>query len=644
MTKTRRLLSGLTALGVVAGMAVAGSAGAYERPGVTTRVDLGPNGEQATVPVTDVACQLGYCGIAEAISGNGRYVVFSSYASNIVPGDRNNGPDVFVRDLHTGVTTMASVSSSGQQQAWAATSTATISNVAISRDGRYAAFDSNATTLVSGDTNLAPDVFVHDMKTGTTTRVDVSSSGAQAGAGSSNDLSMSADGRYVAFASASSNLVSGDSNDAMDVFVRDLRRKTTTRASVSTPGAQGDDASGSSLSLSPTGRWLAFGSDATNLVTSAVNNNQRDVFLRDLTKHTTELISMRPDGSDVPLLGGNSEVSRASGSSISADGRYVVFGSNSMFLIPNDTNHQNSDWFVRDRVTGRTVRVSVAGDGTDRAIASTANASITPDGRFVVFRTAENLVPSDQGVCSTSLGDEGDNDVYVHDMRTGAVDLISQSSGGAHASASTTASSAGCQDSSGASISDDGRLVVFSSTASNLVPLDTNRIEDVFLRDRGRQLGVDGWAASAPSALPPPQAGTCVQDVCLPPPPGRLAGARVAIRPVLRDLYVDIAVPSLSAALYGVDLTAHGIRYEVRMQRGDSKVFRRTGGGEWSFVASVTGGYGTIGNDAVAAVPLGVLGVARGEEIRDVTAFSALGSATTGVLRMLDQFRLRGSG
>jgi len=643
MTKTRRLLSGLTALGVVAGTVVAGSAGAYERPGTTSRIDVGPNGEQASVPATTVPCHIGYCGVASAISGNGRYVVFTSFASNIVPGDRDNGPDVFVRDLRTGVTTIASVSSSGQQQRWADLKTAMIVEVAISRDGRYVAFDSNSTTLVPGDTNVAPDVFLHDMKTATTTRVDVSSSGQQASAGSAVGLSMSADGRYVAFASASPDLVGGDSNGVTDVFVRDVSNQTTIRASVATSGAEGDDASGTSLSLSPTGRWLAFASDATNLVVGDTNS-QRDVFVRDLPRHTTERISMRPDGSEVPALGGNSELSRGFGSSMSADGRYVVFNSNSMFLIPNDSNHQSSDWFVRDRVAGRTMRVSVASDGTDRAIPSTANAAITPDGRFVVFRTAENLVPADNGVCPDSLGGETDNDVYVHDMRTGATDLISQSSGGAHGSVSALDTPDGCQDSGGASISDDGRLVVFTSTASNLVPSDTNRIEDVFLRDRGRQLGVDGWVASEPSALPPPPSATCVQDVCLPPPPGRLAGARAVIRPALRDLYVDVAVPSLTADLYGVDLTAHGVQYEVRMQRGEFKVFRRTADSVWFFVASVTGGYGTIGNDVVAAVPLNVLGVARGEEIRDVTAFSGLGSVTTGVLRVLDELRLRGSG
>lgn len=643
MRSVRRVVSGTAALAVVAGTVVAGGAGAYERPGLTSRIDVGPHGEQAVTPVTNPNCQVSFCQSSEAISGDGHYVAFSSYASNLVPGDRDLGPDVFVRDLRRGTTTMVSVSTSGQQQLWHAPTSATIDGVAISADGRYVAFDSAATTLVSGDTNLAPDVFVHDMKTGATTRVDVSSSGAQAAQGSLVGLSMSADGRYVAFASASPDLVSGDSNDAPDVFVRDLAKGTTSRASVSTAGAQGDDGSGWGFSLSPTGRWVVFASDATDLVAGDANM-QRDVFVRDLTKHTTEVISVQPDGSMVPPLGGNSTVAYGPGSSISADGRYVVFGSNSMLLIPNDTNRQASDWFVRDRKTGRTERISVADDGTDRSIASTANASITPDGRFVAFRTAENLVPSDQGFCTTGVGGgETDNDIYVHDMRTGAVDLISRSSSGTHAAATAADTSAGCQNSAGGSISADGRTVVFDSTASNLVTGDTNHADDIFVRQRGDDHGVGGLVGSVPSTSPSAAEPTCVAGVCL-PPAARLIGARVAIRPSLRDLFVDVEAASLSMgsdALYGLDFTAGGARYELRMQRGRFEVFRRAAGG-WSFVTTVRGGYGTTGEAVVAAIPLAALDLTRGDAVTAVTAFAAAGTTGTGAAHVMAELRVQG--
>jgi Tol biopolymer transport system component len=654
MIGTRRAVCGLTALGLVTGTFVAGSAGAYSRPGLTARVDVGPNGEQAKTPATNLNCQPVNCQTPAAISGNGRYVVFVSYANNLVAGDRDNGPDVFVRDLHTGVTTIASVSSTGQPQVWVNLLNAVIDSIAISADGRYVAFGSAATTLVPGDTNLAMDVFVRDLKTKTTTRVDVSPSGGQTAQGTVHGLSMSADGRYVAFASASPDLVGGDTNGVADVFVRDRKTGTTQRATVSTSGAQGDDASTSGFSLSPTGRWLVFGSDATNLV-AGDTNLQRDVFLRDLTKHVTEPISLRPNGSEAPVLAGNSDASYGPGSAISADGRYVVFSSNSMLLIPNDSNRQNSDWFVRDRIAGRTMRVSVASDGTDRQISSTANASITPDGRYVAFRTAENLAPDDQGLCPTGIGgSETDNDVYVHDMRTGAADLISRSSGGAHAYASPTDAPSGCQNSSGASISDDGRTVVFDSTATNLVKGDTNKEDDVYVRDRGTALGVGGLIGSAPSSAPPSQPPTCVEseclpvcanDVCVPPGDAALIGARVAVRPALRDLFVDVEAASLASgpdALYGLDFAAGKARFELRMQRDAFALFRRTADSRWTYVASVTGGYGTTGADAVAAIPMADLGLSRGDVVSDVSAFSAVGTVATGVVRLRAELRLNG--
>lgn len=649
MTRARGVVSATAALAVVAGALVANSAGAYARPGTTTRVDVGPHGEQATIPPVNVSCQPQFCATPAVISGNGRYVAFVSNASNLVAHDNDTGPDVFVRDLRSGVTTMASVSSSGRQQLWVDPLTASIAGLAISADGRYVAFGSDATTLVAGDTNLAMDAFVHDMKTGVTTRVDVSSSNGQASQGIVTGLSMSADGRYVAFASASPDLVSGDTNGVADVFVRDQRSGTTVRASVSTSGAQGDDASGSGFSLSPTGRWLVFGSDATNLVSGDVNV-QRDVFLRDLAKHATSLISVRPDGSAVPLLGGNSDVPYGPGSAISADGRYIVFGSNSALLIPNDTNGNNSDWFVRDRATGRTQRVSVASDGADRDIASTASASITPNGRYVVFRTAENLVSDDQGSCPTTPGSsESDNDIYVHDMRTGAVDLISRSSHGAAAFASATDTPNGCQNSADPSISDDGRIVAFDSNATNLVPGDTNKTYDVFVRDRGADLAVDGWAATAPSPAPPPTTPVCVGAICL-PPAAVLAGARVTVRPALRDVFVDIATTAGAVdgnTLYGLDFAVGGDRYQLRMQgppglagAAQFDVFRLAGA-RWIDVASVRGGYGTVGTDVVAAIPLTTLGLRRGDvALHDVTAFAGIGAVVTGAVRVVSALQL----
>jgi hypothetical protein len=162
-----------------------------------------------------------------AISADGRYVAFMSWASNLVPGDTNGSADVFVHDLQTGATTRLSVDSDGNQgngDSW---------NPAISADGRYVAFQSWASNLVPGDTNGSADVFVHDLQTGATTRLSVDSSGNE-GNDESYDPAVSADGRYVAFESLASNLVPGDTNDEWDIFVHD-RGPTPTPSQTPTP-------------------------------------------------------------------------------------------------------------------------------------------------------------------------------------------------------------------------------------------------------------------------------------------------------------------------------------------------------------------------------------------------------------------------
>jgi len=163
----------------------------------------------------------------------------------------------------------------------------------ISADGRYVAFESAASNLVSGDTNSFTDVFVRDRQSGTTKRVSVSSLGAQ-GNNDSNGASISADGRYVAFSSRASNLIGGDTNVTSDVFVRDRQSGTTERVSIGSGGAQANDASGPA-SISADGRFVAFVSDATNLV-SGDTNGVTDIFVRDRVSGTTERVSIDSGG------------------------------------------------------------------------------------------------------------------------------------------------------------------------------------------------------------------------------------------------------------------------------------------------------------------------------------------------------------
>lgn len=227
----------------------------------TVRVSLSSHGEQGDLR-----------SFSPAISANGRYVVFASFASNLVPGDLNGVDDIFMRDMTTGETTHISVSSAGVGGDGGS------SSAAISSDGRYVAFSSIASNLVSGDTNGKNDIFVRDTVTGHTSRVSVSSTGTQ-GNGESHWPTISADGRYVGFTSGSSNLIPGDTNGNDDVFVHDMATGRTTRVSESVTGAEGHGAAGLP-SLSADGRFVAFNSTAPNLV-SGDTNGQQDIFVRD---------------------------------------------------------------------------------------------------------------------------------------------------------------------------------------------------------------------------------------------------------------------------------------------------------------------------------------------------------------------------
>ena len=308
------------------------------------------------------------------------------------------------------------------------------------------AFSPNAPNLVSGDTNLTYDIFVHDHQTGYNTRVSVASDGTQG----NEDFwspSISSDGRYVAFRSYSTNLVSGDLNLYSDVFVHDQQNHQTTRVSVASDGTQGNDYSGIS-SISSDGRFVAFSSRASNLVSGDTNNNE-DVFIHDLQTGETTRISVASDGTQ----GNYSSV----GPSISADGRYVAFESASSNLVNGDTNYW-PDIFVHDRLTGETTRVSVDFDGSQIDLGS-YYPSISSDGRYVAF---------------TSFNNYGyDSDVFVHDLQTGETTCVSLDLDGNVSQGSYVPS-----------ISSDGRYVAFKSRSSYLVSNDTNGVDDVFVNDR----------------------------------------------------------------------------------------------------------------------------------------------------------------
>ena len=226
-----------------------------------------------------------------SISADGRYVAFHSFASNLVLGDTNSAADVFVRDRVTEETTRVSVASGGTQVSGAS------SLPSISADGRLVVFESVAANVVANDTNNGSDIFVHDRMTGETTRVSVSSEGTQANGSSgtgNSPSSISADGRYVAFRSAATNLVSGDTNNAGDIFVHDRVTGETKRASVSSVGLPGNFGS-ADPSISADGRYVLFRSQASNLVAGDANGTW-DAFVHDRITRETTLVSVSSEG------------------------------------------------------------------------------------------------------------------------------------------------------------------------------------------------------------------------------------------------------------------------------------------------------------------------------------------------------------
>jgi Tol biopolymer transport system component len=291
---------------------------------------------------------------------------------------------VFVHDRKTKKTKRVSVHSSGAE----ATGGDSL-GAAISANGHFVVFRSAATDLVNNDTNGVLDIFVHDRKTRKTRRVSVASNGAQALGGASNTPAISADGRFVAFHSFSDDLVAGDNNGVADVFVHDRKKRKTTRISVSTGGVEGDKAS-SGAAISGDGRFVAFKSDATNLIASDTNM-KGDIFVHDRKTKKTKRVSVRSNGDERDDTSWEPD--------ISANGRYVAMYSFATNLVANETNSVQ-DVFVRDRKKRKTKRVSVRTNGA-QANGLSHHPAISNDGRFVTFASeAKNLVKGDSNAAS----------------------------------------------------------------------------------------------------------------------------------------------------------------------------------------------------------------------------------------------------
>lgn len=347
--------------------------------GTTTRVSVGPGGVEADD---------GSGGAA--ISGDGRWVAFSSRASNLVPGDTSHIADVFVYDRQTGTVTRVSRGPGGVEANMES------GQPTISANGRWVAFESMATNLVADDTNGEVDTFVHDRDTGTTTRVSVGIGGAEANGGSAWPA-ISADGRWVAFMSAASNLVPDDTNGVADTFVHDRQTGATARVNVGPAGVQANDWSYWRPGISADGRWVTFQSAASNLV-AGDTNDQDDVFVHDRDTGTTTCVSVGPGSA----IGDSWSEFPA----ISADGRWVIFNSFARNLVANDSNGY-SDVFVYDVQAGALALVS-AGLGGVGANQHSYSQAISADGRWAAFASwASNLVAGDTN---------GYGDIFVRDL------------------------------------------------------------------------------------------------------------------------------------------------------------------------------------------------------------------------------------
>jgi TolB protein len=399
-----------------------------------TDASVGSNGEPAN-----------NASFVPSLSDDGRYIAFDSAASNLVPNDTNGQGDVFVRDVITGQTELISrndagiqgnlggetpsISGDGRFVAYSSRSTNltaagvegifvydrethtteldSISNdgqpanslsvwPAISEGGRFVAFYSYASNLVSGDTNGKLDLFIHDRQSGTTERLSLSSDGNQV-----QDLgdpfvppSIDSDGRLVAFSSGADDLVVGDTNGAVDAFLRDRQMEATLLLSSSTSGSVGNGLSGAP-GLSADGRFAAFASTGTDLVeagTTGVN-----VFIRDLAGGSTEIGSLDSKGQPEWGVG---YIRPA----LSNDGRFLAFGAHA-----RRGGIDRDDIFLRDRTAGVTAQVNIADDGTPGnagVLAVYQHLAISGDGHSVAFASTDsNLVPGDSN---------GSEDVFVY--------------------------------------------------------------------------------------------------------------------------------------------------------------------------------------------------------------------------------------
>lgn len=385
------------------------------------------------------------------ISNNGEYLAFTSRAGNLVTSDLNAEYDAFVYRVGFESIERVSVASNGTE---ASDGVRDFGNVHLSGDGNFATFISDSADLAGVTGPIDYTVFIHDRSNGETVPLGPVTNTASAGQYKRTAM-LNIDGSIAWVATEQTDWLAGDSNGAVDIIQVDINSGSGTlisrpnRSLVAASGANAPSAGGGpGRRISADGRYVVFESEATNLQTAPFDYPaDQQVFLLDRLTRQIELVAI------------------GSSPSISSDGRYIAFSSYATDLVANDTNDE-SDIFVFDVMTDTMQRVSINTFGAE-ADDGSFTPSIAAGGRHVVFRSfATNLVSQ------TGLQDRND---YLHDLDTGETELLSVDSDGIPANGTPL---------SAPSVSADGRYVAFESSADNLVADDTNNEVDVFVRDR----------------------------------------------------------------------------------------------------------------------------------------------------------------
>ena len=388
------------------------------------------------------------------ISVNGRIVAFQSSATNLDPLDTDLFDDIYVKNLDSGEVTLASVAPARSKGKGKGKGSAPVKGnlysqrPSLSGDGSRVAFETGSSNLHPDDPFGGFDIYVKDLTSGDLTLASVNASGVK-GNGYSVRPSISDDGTKVVFDSIATNFSSQDADSTFDVYVKDLVTGEVELVSVTSEGIKGNDVS-FGAAISPDGTKVAFNSMATNLH-PADTDHFTDVYVKDLVTGDLSLASTSDQG--------NSGNGASFGPQLTGDGSIVAFMSRATNLDPSDSQPYE-DVYVKNLATGDLKLVSAAADGTKGNSLSFLG-SISPDGRLVAFDSiSTNLHPADP---------DSFDDVFLKDLTTGALTLIS----------STAAGQKGNNASGGGSLSADAGRIAFLTSATNLHPSITGRTQIV---------------------------------------------------------------------------------------------------------------------------------------------------------------------